>query len=64
MQLGVSTIQLDMPRTDTFFLDNISIAFIMYCDENNMSLEEGQELAEKLNDAISGAADDRINYLP
>lgn len=43
---------------------DMAVAFAMYCDDNKLSLQEGIDLAERVGEAIAGAADDRRAYLP
>lgn len=46
-------------RDDVKWIEGITVAFAMYCDENSLSKEEGLSLAESLGDSLFYVADDR-----
>lgn len=46
------------------YAEEMAIAFNMYCDDNRLSAEQGDALAEEIGEALAAAADDRRNYLP
>ena len=46
------------------FVEDATIAFAMFCDENSLTLDEGRELAEHLADELAHAAESRAVYLP
>ena len=53
-----------MSRTslDTFKNDDVCLAFVMHCDERNLSVEAGIALAESLADALVITAENRSTY--
>lgn len=44
------------------FASDLAISFLMYCDSNNFTVEQGEGLAEKIAEAVYGAAQDRDQY--
>ena len=50
-------------RDDNRYGEDVCSAFAMYCDENGLTLEEGQDLAERLGNALETVATDRGEYL-
>lgn len=45
------------------YVEDTSVAFVIWCDENGLTLDEGRDLAEKIGDELDSAADSRSAYL-
>jgi hypothetical protein len=43
-------------------MDDLVIAFVMRCDAQNLTVEEGVGIAEQLGDDLVMAAEDRASY--
>jgi hypothetical protein len=39
-----------------------AVAFAMHCDLNGLSVQQGLALAERIDDAITSAAEDRADH--
>lgn len=48
-----------MARDDNRFLENASIAFAIYCDENGLTRSEGWALADRVSESVVMTAEDR-----
>lgn len=50
-----------MARNDTRLIEDLNITFAMYCDENDLSVAEGVDLAYEVCQSLLFAADDRAS---
>lgn len=46
------------------FVESARLAFAMYCDDNELTMAEGEELSDRISDALAFVAEDRQEYLP
>lgn len=44
--------------------EDARVAFAIFCDENELTLEQGRQLAEQLGTALADVAEERAAYLP
>lgn len=51
-------------RNDNDFVEQLSVSFAIYCDENGLTLDEGRNLADRIGSELESSADDRAAYLP
>lgn len=60
----MTPVSADAERDDRRYVEDASIAFAIYCDENGLTLHEGRDLAERISGELENSADDRVSYLP
>lgn len=54
MRVGVSS---------ELFIENLRVQLAMFCDQNDLTLDEGRDLAREAGDALMNCADYRATYL-
>jgi hypothetical protein len=50
-------------RNDQRYTEFTAVAFAIYCDEHDLTLDEGRELAARIGDELESTAGDRQSYL-